>query len=220
MENEVKECMEEVNQAGGEYTEEEAKQTNEEEEREVGPELTLEEMRALLGDLKSQLEAKSAECENLFSRLQRLQADFDNFRKRMRREQIEVRQFATERLIKALLPVLDNLEMALRAASAEGEKEGLLAGVQMICRQLVDILRQEGLKPMEVLGLPFDPALHEAVECVPASAPEENNRVVEELRKGYFLRDKLLRPALVKVALAGGPEPAGQEIDQDQPQDD
>jgi molecular chaperone GrpE len=136
-------------------------------------------------------------------RLLRLQADFDNFKKRIEREQEDFRRMATLRLVTALLPVLDNFERAL--ASAAGGDGALLSGVELIHRQMLEALRKEGLRPVEVLGQPFDPSVHEAVatDAAPGRPP---NSVVEEFQRGYFLHERLLRPALVRVSVSADPQ--------------
>jgi molecular chaperone GrpE len=133
-------------------------------------------------------------------RLLRLKADFDNLRKRIEREQEEFRNVATSRLVTALLPVLDNLERAIASAGSEGGEASLRVGVELIHRQLLDVLRKEGLRPVDAVGQPFDPMIHEAVATdeTPGYPP---NTVIEEVQRGFFIHDRLLRPALVKVSL-------------------
>ncbi len=152
---------------------------------------TIEEYRAMLA-------AKEAECQDLFQRLQRLQADFENYRRRVRREQEELVMYANEDLMKDLLPVLDNLERAV-AAPAGGDVNAYLEGVSMICRQMKDSLSRRGLAEIQSVGHPFDPVQHHAVMQVEVEGVEENT-VVEDLQKGYRLRDRVIRPSLVKVA--------------------
>jgi len=165
---------------------------------------------AALASLKDALAAQEEALTDLQQRYLRLQADFDNYRKRARREQEEMTRLAGARLISGLLPVIDNLERAL-AAAGEAEKETLAAGVEMTWRHLMTTLAEEGLQPVAALGQPFNPALHEAVAREETAAPEKVNLVVEELRRGYTLHGKLLRPAMVKVAVAaaaGAPQDA------------
>lgn len=161
-------------------------------ETEGGPE-------AEIVSLKEQLAVKTAEAEDCLGRLQRMQADFDNFRKRWRREQEEIGRYAAERVIVALLPVLDDFDRALAAGKQTGEAPGLLEGVAMIVHQLQEVLGKEGLAPIEAVGQPFDPYYHDAVMQV-ETTDYETNTVIEELRKGYRLGDKIIRPSLVKVA--------------------
>jgi len=136
-------------------------------------------------------------------RLLRLQADFENLRKRIEREQAEFRTVATIRLVTELLPVLDNFDRAIASERLEGENEAFRAGVELIHRQLAEALKKEGLRPVDAVGQPFDPAIHEAVATGPASGLRENT-VIEEIQRGYFLRERLLRPALVRVSVGGG----------------
>ncbi|GFN22525.1 hypothetical protein TAMC210_08410 [Thermanaeromonas sp. C210] len=156
--------------------------------------------------LKEELVARQEEIERLRSQLLRLQADFDNYRKRIRREQLELRQTACAELVKELLPVLDNLERAMASARGGSEEGALLSGIELVFRQLVEVLGRYGLSEVKALGQPFDPAYHEAVATEEATDPQRHNLVTEELRKGYLLHGRLLRPALVKVALASAPE--------------
>ncbi len=150
----------------------------------------------------------AAEARALQEQLLRLRADFENLKKRVAREREDYFRHATSSLVARLLPVLDNLERAL--ASAEGGEMGraFLDGLRLIHRQLLEELRREGLRAVEAVGRPFDPHQHEAVEAETAGdAPP--NTVVAELLRGYWLGDRLLRPAAVRVRVA--PEPARPE---------
>lgn len=151
--------------------------------------------------LEAKLAGKEKELEELKQRFLRLQADFDNYRKRVRREQEEYTRTAAARVICGILPILDNLERALDSA-AESDKDSLVTGVEMTLRQLNDVLAREGLKPTEALGKPFNPEFHEAVSWEETEDEEKVNQVIEEYRQGYTLQGKLLRPAMVKVAVA------------------
>ncbi|QGP92503.1 Protein GrpE [Neomoorella glycerini] len=157
----------------------------------------------VLTRLQAELAAKEEALAGLQQRYLRLQADFDNYRKRTRREQEELTRLANARLIESLLPVLDNLERALAAAPG-AEKQALETGVEMTLRHLKEILSQEGLMPVAALGQPFDPEVHEAVAREETPEPDKINLVVEEFRRGYTLYGKLIRPAMVKVAVAAG----------------
>jgi molecular chaperone GrpE len=128
-------------------------------------------------------------------------ADFDNFRKRTEREKADFSRYATASVLRDILPVLDNFDRALDHAE---EGDDFHKGVLLIYKQLFGVLEKHGLKPIDQPGAVFDPNLHEAVVTEPdASVP--NHTVVAILQKGYFIHDRLLRPALVKVAV-GGPE--------------
>jgi molecular chaperone GrpE len=153
-----------------------------------------------------ELEALRAENEELIDTLQRLQADFDNYRKRAARDQEALVARAGERIVKELLPVLDDLERAIEAAE-EHEEAKLEEGVKLVHRQLEQLLEREGLAPVETDGK-FDPHVHEALLTQPSES--EEGSVVEVLQKGYRLGDRVLRPARVVVA---GPneEPGGDE---------
>lgn len=132
-------------------------------------------------------------------RFLRAQADFDNFRRRTMKEKEELGQYASMKLIGQLLPVVDNFERAVAAASVNGDFESLAKGVDMIFRQLESTLEQEGLKAMNVVGEPFNPEFHQAIMTVDSDEHEEGI-IVEEVQKGYILKDKVLRPAMVKVS--------------------
>jgi molecular chaperone GrpE len=149
-------------------------------------------------DAVATAEAKAAEATEKFFRLA---ADFDNFKKRAAREREEALRNGVERVVLRLLPVADSFEMAMTAAtSAQGTSvESLKAGVEMIQSQLKAALAEVGAVEVESLGKPFDPAVHEAVSQQETSdAPE--GQVIQQLRKGYKLREKLIRPASVIVA--------------------
>lgn len=132
-------------------------------------------------------------------RFLRAQADFDNFRRRTLKEKEELGQYASMKLIGQLLPVVDNFERAVAAASVNGDFESLAKGVDMIFRQLEQTLEQEGLKAMNVVGEPFNPEFHQAIMQVDSDEHEEGI-ILEEVQKGYILKDKILRPAMVKVS--------------------
>lgn len=151
------------------------------------------------GQLKKELEEQKARAEEYYNRLLRLQADFENYRRRTAREREEFAKYASSSLCEALLPVLDNFQLALEAKGQDPAK--VVEGVEMIYRQLLDVLQKEGLTPVEAEGQQFDPTKHEAAmqEC---TDQYPDNTVTAELRRGYYLRDKLLRPAMVKVARA------------------
>jgi molecular chaperone GrpE len=152
----------------------------------------------------AELEALRNENEELIDTLQRLQADFDNYRKRAARDQESLVTRAGERIVKELLPILDDLERALEAAESHEEAK-LEDGVQLVHRQLEQLLAKEGLALVETDGQ-FDPHVHEALLTQPSDADEGS--VIEVLQKGYRLGDRVLRPARVVVA---GPkeEPSG-----------
>lgn len=143
----------------------------------------------------AEVEAQRALAEEYLNRLQRLQADFENYRRRITKEKEEFHKYASESLICSLLPILDNFERAIAA----GEGENLLSGVEMIFRQLKEILEKEGLCSIEAVKTEFDPNRHEAVMTV-ENDDYPDNTVIEEFQKGYLLKDKVIRPAMVKVS--------------------
>ncbi|HEY5233652.1 MAG TPA: nucleotide exchange factor GrpE [Verrucomicrobiae bacterium] len=149
----------------------------------------------------AELQARAAKADEHKDNWMRTAADLENFKKRAARERIEAAQFANAALLQKLLPILDNFEMAQAAAqNAEGEKlAALQAGVAMIQQQLKSVLLESGLEEIDAAGKLFDPALHEAVsQQETADIPE--GHVVQQIRKGYKLRERLLRPAAVIVA--------------------
>jgi len=145
----------------------------------------------------SELQRLKVERDTLIDRLARLQAEFENARKRTAREQQDFRDYALNDAIKALLPILDSFERALHTSSES--KSEFRGGIELIYKQLQDALQKLGLRPVPAKGEPFDPHLHEAIEMVDTSdAPD--HQVLEELQRGYKLKDRLLRPSMVKVA--------------------
>ena len=152
---------------------------------------------------QQELENLKKERDELFDRLLRKQAEFENYKKRMDREKSEYLQFASSELIKELLGVLDSFDLALRNAAAEGEGgQNTLRGFELIYKQFQDTLTRFGLKPIEAKGKKFDPNFHQAVSTQATNDLEENT-VTEEMRKGYTLNGRLLRPAMVSVAVKG-----------------
>ena len=144
----------------------------------------------------SELEKLRAERDQLLDRLARMQAEFDNARKRAAREQQDFRDYALENAIRTLIPVLDSFDRSLESSP---EKSEFHAGVELIHKQLQDVLTKLGVRPISAKGELFDPRLHEAIEMVETDQADDQ-RVLEELQRGYKLKDRLLRPAMVKVA--------------------
>jgi molecular chaperone GrpE len=149
-------------------------------------------------ELRAKLEAIAAERDEYLNDLRRVAAEFENYRKRAAREQADFTARATERLVKELLPVLDDLGRALMAAEKHEEAK-LEEGVRLVHRQLAELLRKEGLAEIETDGK-FDPHVHEALLSQPSEAPEGS--VIDVVQKGYRLGDRVLRPARVVVAAA------------------
>ena len=148
-----------------------------------------------------ELKSRAAKADEHWDRLLRTTADFENFKKRAARERTESAQSATAALVQKLLPVLDHIEMAQSAArnASDDRLASLQAGVAMIQQQLKTILAETGLEEIDATGKAFDPTQHEAVSMM-ESAQVPENEVLQQIRKGYRLRDRLLRPATVVVA--------------------
>lgn len=147
------------------------------------------------------LQAKAAKAEEHWNNLLRTTADFENFKKRATRERQDALKFATEGLLEKLIPVLDNFEMALQAANQAGSAsaDSLRTGVNMIHQQLKAVIVEAGLTEINAQGQPFDPNFHEAVSQQETTEVPDGH-VVQQLRKGYRLRERLVRPATVIVA--------------------
>lgn len=148
---------------------------------------------------QAELQKLRAEAEEHKQRLLRTQADFDNFRRRTLKEKEELGKYASAKLITELLPVIDNFERALSTTAENADLSSYAKGVEMIFRQLEGILETEGLTAMEPVGTPFNPEFHQAIMQVESEEYEEGT-VVEVVQKGYLLKDKVLRPAMVKVS--------------------
>ncbi len=129
----------------------------------------------------------------------RLQAEFENFRQRLRREKEEWQEIANSRLIKEIVNIMDNFSLALETIKHAMEKDAIIEGIYMIYRQFENLLQNEGVIKMETIGKPFDPSLHEAVGMEEVEDGEDN-LVIREVSPGYFLKNKLLRPAKVIVS--------------------
>jgi molecular chaperone GrpE len=141
------------------------------------------------------------ERDDLFDRLLRKQAEFENFKKRVEKEKSDFMQFAAAELMKEMLNALDSFDLAIRNAAAEGKGgENTLRGFELIYKQLQDTLGRFGLKVLDVKGKPFDPNFHQAVSTKATNDVAENT-VVDEMRKGYTLNGRLLRPAMVAVSV-------------------
>ena len=173
-----------------------------------------------LQQLEKELQTLRAEHDALQSQYMRIAADFDNFRKRQSRDQDDLRQQLVCSTLSEILPVVDNFERARQQLNPEGEEaQALHRSYQGLYKQLVEVLKQQGVARMEVVGQEFDPTLHEAV------LREENTEhpedvVIEELQRGYHLNGRVLRHAMVKVSMGPGPSGDGPAADSqsDQPQ--
>jgi molecular chaperone GrpE len=136
------------------------------------------------------------ERDALQDRLLRTAADFDNYRKRMDRERRELSEYAASDVLSEMLPIIDNLERALQAAASD---DPLRKGVELIHKQMLDLLRKRNVRPIEAAGQMFDPNFHNAV-IHEVSSEHGEGEVIQELQRGYMIGDRLLRPAMVKVA--------------------
>jgi molecular chaperone GrpE len=143
-------------------------------------------------------EQLTQERDALQDRLLRTAAEFDNYRKRIERERRELNEYAVADVLAELLPIVDNFERALRAPTG-ADSDALRTGLEMIHKQMLDLLRKRGVAPIDALGTDFDPNIHQAVFHETSDA-HRDGEVMEELQRGYRLGDRLLRPAMVKVA--------------------
>jgi len=144
-----------------------------------------------------ELEQVKGERDQLLDRLARLQAEFDNARKREAKERQDARDYTVSSTVEPFLSVMDNFQLALRA---DGSKEQLRSGVELILKQMEDALRGLNVVPVESVGAQFDPRVHEALGSI-ETKEFPDHQVLEEIRRGYKVREKLLRPALVKIAV-------------------
>jgi molecular chaperone GrpE len=155
-------------------------------------------LKAEISELEDALEVEKAKAEDLFKRLQYLQADFENYRRRTEKDLSDARRFGNERLLSDLLVVNDEMELALKKARENGENPVFLEGVGMVLKRLASILAKEGVQRVSGVGSKFDPEFHEAALKIPSE--EEDGTIVEEIRSGYTLKGRILRPSIVKVA--------------------
>jgi molecular chaperone GrpE len=157
-----------------------------------------EDPETMLKDIRVELEKEKAKSEDYLRRLQYLQADFENYRKRVEKEMSDNRQFGNHRLLSDLLVVNDELELALREAEESRENPTIVEGVGMVYKRLQSIMSKEGVEKIHSLGSKFNPDLHDAALRVVSD--KEEGTIVEEIRQGYTLKGKVLRPSIVKVA--------------------
>ena len=150
-------------------------------------------------EMRQALEAKIDECKGLNEKYLRLAAEFDNYKRLAQRDQREQIKFGNEQILKELLPVVDNLERAIKSAKGTNSVDALTQGVELTLKQLLGALTKFGVTPVESVGLAFDPATQQAVAQVPSDSVPENH-VVEEYQKGYLLQDRILRAAMVTVS--------------------
>ena len=155
---------------------------------------------AQLEKLKQVLENEKKRAEEYLTRLKYVQADFENLRKRTDRQLAEVKKYCTEPLIVELLEIVDELEMAVKAGQNSKSAENLTRGVEMTLKKLKKILENQQVSPIDCVGKQFDPSKHNAVAKIERDDVEECT-VIEELRKGYMMKEKVIRPSVVKVAV-------------------
>ncbi len=153
-----------------------------------------------LKEMEEKLESMEQEVKENYDRWLRVSADFENYKKRAAREMNDFRKFANESFVKAMLPVVDNLDRAIESSSNENHADtSMLEGVNMTLKEILKVFEQFNVKPFESLGETFDPSLHQAVMQEESDAHPEN-AVVKELQKGYMMHERLLRPAMVVVS--------------------
>lgn len=169
------------------------------EEVEVEVEQVEEVEEVILTEEQVKIEALETDVKELNDRLIRVQADYDNFRRRTKQEKEAAAKYKAQNLIEEIIPAVDNFDRALGVKAESEEAKAILQGMDMVYRQLADALKSEGLEVIESVGQSFDPHFHQAVIQVETDE-FESNQVVEELQKGYKLRDRVLRPAMVKVS--------------------
>lgn len=181
-----------LEQNAGEPQEEIVEEVFEEVEAESAEEESLKAAESKIAELEAKLETEA-------NRYLRLQADFDNSRRRARLDLEAAQTYRAQSLVMDLLPAIDNFERALKMEATEEQAQSLYTGMEMVYRGLLEALKKEGVEVIESVGSEFDPHLHQAVMQVEAEGTEPN-MVVEEFQKGYKLKDRVIRPAMVKVS--------------------
>ena len=162
-------------------------------------ELMEDEAPEAVSELHSELAATQAKANEYLDGWQRARADFTNYKKRVEREQAQTYQNAAASILKRYLGIIDDLERALKSRPKDGEGAAWAEGIDLIYRKLLSILESEGIQLMEAEGKPFDPNLHEAIMSE-VSDQHESGQIIEVLQQGYTLGDRVLRPAMVRVA--------------------
>ena len=168
----------------------------------LDPEMTGSEVEPTneISTAQAEVEQLKGERDQLLDRLARLQAEFDNARKREVKERADSRDYTISNTVEPFLGVMDNFQLALKA---DGTKEQLRAGVELILKQMEDALKNLNVVPVETVGAQFDPRIHEALGSI-ETKEFPDHQVMEEIRRGYRIREKLLRPALVRIAANSG----------------
>ena len=179
----------------------ESKLVEEGKERRESPEAEdIQRMQDEVDRLLNLLEQERKKSGDYLNNLKFLQADLENYRKRMDREVRDIEEFSTAGLVKKLIPVLDDLDLGVASAERTPQTKEFLEGLEMVRRRLLTALESEGLEEIDSIGQPFNPDLHEAVDKVQGTGHKDT--IVEEIRKGYIFKGKILRPSMVKVELA------------------
>jgi len=159
-----------------------------------------------LEEFKRKMTEKDEQLQAMTDRLKRLQADFENYKKRVAREREEFARLVEDQFLLKLLPIYDNMERAFRSYDHNNDKESFIEGMERIFAQFSRFLKDEGVRPIEALGRPFDPLLHEALLSVETDGPP--NVVLEEFERGYMRAERVLRPSRVKVSRKRAEPPA------------
>ncbi len=157
-----------------------------------------------VSDLEQTLTSKTEECKELNEKYLRLAAEFENYKRLAQRDQRDYIRFGNEQLLRELLPVLDNLERAIKSAKEQGSNDALVQGIDLTLKQFAGVLSKFGVQAVQTAGQPFDPTEHQAVAHVESTTVPEQH-IVDEFQKGYRLHDRILRAAMVSVS-AGAPK--------------
>jgi len=188
---------------------------NEESSSQKTEEINTEELKNTISNNDARLEQLEKEHETLKNQYVRISADFDNFGKRQSRDQDDLKIQLVSKTLTSILPIVDNFERARQQLKPESEEaQTLHRSYQGLYKQLVEVLKQQGVSPMRVVGQQFDPNLHEAVLREPSEELKEDF-IVEELQRGYHLDGKVLRHALVKVSMGPGKQNSQEEVEKD-----
>ena len=183
-------------------------------------EINTQELKNTISNNDARLEQLEKEHETLKNQYVRISADFDNFRKRQSRDQDDLKIQLVSKALTSILPIVDNFERARQQLKPESEEaQALHRSYQGLYKQLVEVLKQQGVAPMRVVGQQFDPNLHEAVLREPSEELKEDF-IVEELQRGYHLEGKVLRHALVKVSMGPGKQNSQEEVEKDKVEED
>ena len=152
-----------------------------------------------IDSLKKEVEAKKKEANAYYDKWLRLCAEFDNFKKRIEREKTDFIKYAGEKIVRDLLPIMDDLDRAIKAGKENHKKEDFIKGIEMVVNQIINTFKTHGAKPFDSLGQTFDPNKHQAVSKF-STEDHEHHTITEEFRKGWMFGDRLIRPAMVVVA--------------------